>query len=115
MKRTGLWLVALAGLLLANATGAAEEWKEFVSREGAFAAMLPGTPKLEKEVEVSRFGRMESYHYRLEGVEPPLAYVVMCLDGPRRWLTAKQIQDDLDHMRDTAVGREPGSTLKSEK
>src|SRR5262249_33927006 len=90
------------------------EWKEFTSKEGGFAVLLPGTPVEQRQLVKTPVGSVDVHLFVVDPEGAPGAYVVGYSDFPEVALNDGGAQKRLDNARDGAVAQVKGK-LKSEK
>ena len=117
MRRT--WLIAIAAFLAGSALAQDKpkkpEWKKFVSREGAFAVLMPGTPVAKKEAAQTPLGPLVAHLFSLE-VEIGSNFTVSFSDVPQGLLGLEGVDDLLlTQARDAAVAKLEGKLLKDER
>jgi hypothetical protein len=106
---------ALATLALLAGTASAAEWKEFESKTGKCAVMMPGTPTENKQTFPTDAGPVEATLYMLESDGGDVAYLMGFNDFPADLVAQSDPNTMLDGARDGAVKNVGGKLLEEKK
>jgi hypothetical protein len=91
------------------------EWKEFVSKEGGFSVVMPGTPTSGTQVAKTPIGAVTVHLFAAEVKNQGRAYLVTYNDVPELAGQPVDVEKGLDGSRDGILANMPGSKLLEEK